>query len=136
MATTVLYVDGGCSGNEQRDMTKRHMVRVVTDELGAVVSDIHRTGGSNNIAELAAIRDALVWCDKNGLREVEIRTDSRNNLAWVEGSKVGKQINDRPTVLALRHEIHLLRQSIQLRLVWVPRKDNKAGHHIEAEYLL
>lgn len=132
----VLYVDGGCSGNEQRDMSKRRMIRVVTDEAGALISDYHVEGGSNNIAELAALHDALAWCAANGVKDVEVRTDSRNNLAWVDGTKVGKKINDREAVLSLRYQIQLLRQSIRLRLTWVPREDNKAGHYIEGKYQL
>ena len=130
----VLYVDGGCSGNGQRDMTRRRMVMVVTDEAGVVLSEQQDTGGSNNIAELRAVRDALAWCRSHEVFEAEIRTDSRNNLAWVHGSKVGQLVNDREAVLDLKARIARLREPMELRLTWVPREQNIAGHYIEAKY--
>lgn len=130
----VLYVDGGCSGNGQRDMARRRMVMVVTDEAGVVLSEQQDTGGSNNIAELRAVRDALAWCRSHEVFEAEIRTDSRNNLAWVHGLKVGRQINDRDAVLDLKARIGRLREPMQVRLVWVPREENKAGHYIESKH--
>ena len=99
---TVVYVDGGCSGNGQRDLTKRQMVMVVTDPHGQVLSEERERGGSNNIAELAAIRDALVWCRQSHIVDVEVCTDSRNNFSWVYGKKVGRAINDRALVLKLK----------------------------------
>ena len=130
----VLYVDGGCSGNGQRDMARRRMVMVVTDAHGAVLLEDQDTGGSNNIAELRAVLDALRWCRSHEVFEVEIRTDSRNNLAWVNGLKVGRQINDRDAVLDLKARIERLREPMQVRLVWVPREKNKAGHYIESKH--
>ena len=50
MTKTILYSDGGCSGNEQLDPSKRKMVAVVSDEHGKVLIDKHVEGGSNNIA--------------------------------------------------------------------------------------
>jgi ribonuclease HI len=132
----VLYVDGGCSGNDQRDMTKRRMVAVVTDDTGVVLSERRETGGSNNIAELMAVHDALVWATSQYQHDVEARTDSRNNLSWVNGKKVGKSVNDRATVLDLRVRIATLRQRVCLTLTWVPRDENKAGQYIEGTYSL
>lgn len=130
----VLYTDGGCEGNDQRDMAKRRMIMVVVDEAGKVLSDRICAGGSNNIAELRAVRDALVWCQDKQIDVVEIRTDSRNNLAWVCGVKVGKAINDRAQVLSLRDEIRALRQKVTYALVWIPREQNKAGQYLEGVY--
>jgi ribonuclease HI len=138
----VLYVDGGCSGNEQHDLTKRRMVAVVTDDKGVVVHEREQAGGSNNIAELIAVRDALMWArdHREGPQPVEIRTDSKNNLSWVFNPKLGKRLNDRPTVEALRQEIAALslrrcaEQWVPFTLVWVPRAENLAGHYIERRY--
>ena len=55
--------DGGCVGNEQRDVSGRRMVMVVTDSAGTLLVEREAPGGSNNIAELAAVSDALAWCD-------------------------------------------------------------------------
>lgn len=130
----VLYVDGGCSGNGQTDMARRRMVMVVTDAVGTVLSEQTDGGGSNNIAELRAVRDALAWCRSHDVFDVEIRTDSRNNLAWVLGSKVGQQINDRAAVLDLKARIARLRAPMDINLTWIPREQNKAGHYIERRY--
>lgn len=130
----ILYVDGGCSGNGQKDLTKRKMVSVVTRKNGKLLSELNMTGGSNNIAELIAVQDALRWCVWRDVKEVEIRTDSRNNLAWVNGTKVGKKINDREHVLNLKEAINTLREDVKLTLVWVPRDENRAGHYIENNY--
>jgi ribonuclease HI len=98
----VIYTDGGCAGNEQKDLTRRRMIAVATDERGAVLTETKQAGGSNNIAELLAVRDALSWCCSHKVPVVEIRTDSRNNFSWVLGNNVGEQVNDRDTVLQLK----------------------------------
>ena len=87
-----LYVDGGCIGNAQRDITKRKMVSVVTKKDGTVVVEEHNEGGSNNIAELIAVKEALKYCLSVGKDSAKIITDSKNNLSWVYGSKVGNKI--------------------------------------------
>jgi ribonuclease HI len=131
----VLYVDGGCSANGQLDLTKRRMVAIVTDDQGVVLSERHLSGGSNNIAELIAVRDALIWArDHDQPSQFEIRTDSRNNIAWVFSKKIGKKLNDRAAVEALRIEITQLRQRVDMRLEWIPRDENIAGHVIEKRY--
>jgi ribonuclease HI len=130
----VLFVDGGCSGNDTKDIAKRRMVAVVTDDLGMVISEQRSAGGSNNIAELLAVHDALQWCDANGITDVELFTDSRNNESWVFGKKLGKKLNDRERVVALRQAIDAYRRTITLTLTWIPRDMNLAGHYIETEY--
>lgn len=133
----VLYVDGGCSANGQLDMSKRRMVAVVTDEDGIVLNERQQAGGSNNIAELIAVRDALVYAREHGQLagdSLEIRTDSQNTVAWVFSKKIGKKLNDRAMVEALRAEISHLRANIELKLVWIRRDDNLAGHYIEETY--
>src|SRR5262245_15381483 len=101
----IVYVDGGCSANNQRDLSCRHMVAVVLGEDGSLLSKREEPGGSNNIAELIAVRDALRWAIRHEHDEVEVRTDSRNNIAWVFNKSLGKRLNDRARVEQLRHEI-------------------------------
>ena len=126
-----LFIDGGCSNNDQLDQTKRKMVAVVTDFQGKVlVEKVKSGGGSNNTAELWAVQLAMDWARQHGHDELHITTDSRNNLAWTFG-KIGKKLNDRNAVLALREQIDELRSAIELELLWVPRKQNLAGHYIE-----
>ena len=90
---------------------------------------------SNNIAELIAVKEALLYAVVNKYRRVELRTDSRNNLAWVFGTKVRKQINDRNAVLVLKTEIEAARSMLDdFKMFWVPRGENVAGHYIEDKY--
>jgi ribonuclease HI len=134
-----LYIDGGCSGNGQRDLSKRRMISVVTDEAGVVLSETLTAGGSNNVAELIAVRDAIRWCGMKGIRRAHVMTDSRNNLSWAfsASTKVGKAINDRETVLSLKAEITAaFVTGFDLTLTWVPREDNLAGHYIERVHAL
>lgn len=132
----VLYVDGGCAGNGQKEIAARRMVAVVTDETGRVVFDGERVGGSNNIAELWAVAEALTLAKADGTREVEVRTDSKNNLAWVLGRRLGKNLNDRDAVVALKARVEILRRDVAVTLTWVPRDQNLAGHYIEQRYQL
>jgi ribonuclease HI len=130
----VVYIDGGCSGNGQLELTKRRMVAVVSDEAGSVVVVRERDGGSNNIAELWAVAEALEWAAERKIPVVEIRTDSRNNFSWTFGRKLGKDINDRAAVEALQSRVTSARRLVVFRLVWVPREENLAGHYIERHY--
>jgi ribonuclease HI len=126
-----IFTDGGCSNNDQLDQTKRRMVAVVTDSQGNVLVERVKSGsGSNNIAELWAIQLGMEWARQHGNHELHISTDSRNNLAWTFG-KIGKKLNDRSAVLALREQIDEFRLDIELELLWVPRKQNMAGHYID-----
>lgn len=136
MPTTILYADGGCMGNEQRDCSKRKMFAVVCNDQGHILIDKHQEGGSNNVAELLAVKEALLWCVENKIGDVEIRTDTRNNLAWVGGKTVGKMLNDRDTVLNLKAAIDACQSNINLTLTWIPREQNLAGHYIQRNYQL
>jgi ribonuclease HI len=132
-----LYVDGGCSGNGQRDLNKRRMISVVTDEAGVVLKCSDYDGGSNNIAELIAVRDAIRWCGMMGIHQAQVMTDSKNNLAWTFNTDVGKTINDRETVLAIKAEITAAFDAgFDLTLTWVPRDENLAGVYIEKVHTL
>src|SRR3972149_18536 len=135
MTTKILYTDGGCKGNEQRTLSRRQMTALVTDADGVVLAARVLPGGSNNIAELLAVQYALEWCVLHEVPSVEIRTDSRNTLAWVKSKRVGKNCNDRAYVLRIKQRIATLRHVIGLTLTWIPREENKAGHKIEVGVL-
>src|SRR5262249_4681313 len=136
MPKIILYTDGACSGNDQKDITKRKMIACVSEFSGDIVVEKHQEGGSNNIAELLAVKEALFYAINNGFDEVEIRTDSRNNFSWVLGKKVGKHINDRNAVLILKTEIAAALKNIKLNLEWTPRESNLAGRYLEQKYAL
>lgn len=126
----VVYVDGGCVGNQQRDMSVRIMRAVVTDDCGQVRCDSTLRGGSNNIAELWALVEALAWLAQQGHRRALIRTDSRNLLAWaIRPPRAG--VNDRQAVLDLQVQLARWSSAVSYRLEWVPRAENKAGIYLE-----
>lgn len=130
MTQITLYADGGCSRNYQPNPSLRDMIAVVSDSDGRVVVEKTHHGGSNNIAELLAVKEALAWAVEQGCEAVEIRTDSRNNFAWVAG-RIGRKLNDRSAVLDLYETIRRLREKVHMELVWVPREENLAGWYIE-----
>ena len=70
------------------------------------------------------------------IKNVEIITDSQNNISWVWNKKVGKKINDRETVMNLKNTIDVLLKDIKLTLTWKPREENWAGIYIENKYQL
>jgi len=132
----VLYVDGGCSGNDQKDMKKRKMLAVVALPDGTIVHESEHEGGSNNIAELLALEAAYQWAVSQQCRDdLTVCTDSQNNLSWGSLKKPGKHLNDRERVLAIQRRIDgWLKQLPPPTLEWIPRDDNVAGWHIEAKY--
>ena len=132
----ILYVDGGCHGNGQPDLSKRQMIAVVTDDKGVVLIDKHQIGGSNNVSELLAVLEGIFWCYENKVEDVEIRTDSRNNFAWVRGGHISrkKKVSDRALINGLKDSVKSTKGVVNFKLVWVPRDDNLAGHFIEKTY--
>jgi ribonuclease HI len=130
----ILFVDGGCSGNGG-PMKSRRMISVVADQFGKVLSEEKNNGGSNNIAEFIALKNAIKYAIEQGWKEVEIITDSMNNTHWFKKLKQGKQ-NDFAWVKKIKDEIDILKQKIEIDLIWRPREENRAGHYIEEQYNL
>ena len=130
----ILYTDGGCTGNEQLDASQRAMSAVVSGADGTILVHLTRSGGSNNIAELQAVELALRWATDNGHKAVEIRTDSTNTLAWVQG-RIGRKMNDRNAVLEAWSRTNLLRRDADLTLHWIPREQNLAGQFLEGYHI-
>ena len=124
-----VFTDGGCN-NHEPDPTKRTIRAVVTDENGTMLVDKVLKGGSNNIAELWAVAEALKFAKECGIEELELFTDSKNNFAWIEG-RIGNGLNDRKAVLKLVAAINHFRSYVKLKLFWIPREVNLAGIYIE-----
>jgi ribonuclease HI len=101
----ILFTDGGCLNNDQHDVSKRRMIAVVSDRTGAVLVERWQNGGSNNIAELWAVNEALKRAKDHEWNAVEVRTDSRNNFAWSAG-RIGKKLNDRRAVTGPLRDDH------------------------------
>jgi ribonuclease HI len=129
-----IFTDGGCSNQIDPDHTKRVMRIVVTDENGTVLVDKTKTGGSNNVAELWAVTEALLYvknCESPADQKIaDVFTDSTNTLAWIDG-RVGDNINDKTAVSHLLTAVYRLRGKVKLKLTWIPRKQNVAGIYME-----
>lgn len=134
----MVYTDGGCSGNWSTNYKDRRMVWVVTDHFGDVISEeSDNLGGSNNIAEILAIRDAVKYAVNTKQDAICIKTDSMIALHWITGSgKLGKHINDPERTRKLLQEIKDLSKNIDVFVKWISREDNLAGHYIENKHAL
>lgn len=106
------------------------MTIAVCDETGIVLVEKSKKGGSNNIAELWAVAEAMLFGRSCKITSVHINTDSKNTLAWLTG-KLGKKLNDRVAVHNLLTVIRNVSSTIPLTTTWVAREHNLAGIYIE-----
>jgi ribonuclease HI len=109
------------------------MIFVVVDEFGNKLSERTEESGSNNIAELLALREALIWANENGHDQINVKTDSMNNLSWISG-RIGFKLVDRKRVLRIYSEIVELRKTIDMQISWVSRDFNLAGIYLENKH--
>lgn len=121
----VLYTDGGSLGNGQ--VNQRARMAVFDANRGAVVVDQWLGALTNNEAEYRAIAAALDYAVEQGLRPVEIRSDSLLCVNQVKGQWKVKEARLRPLAEQARRKLAALGGSI----TWVPREENPAGHHLE-----
>jgi ribonuclease HI len=136
----ILFVDGGCSGNSQRDLRKRNMVMVVCNRKGVPLVEKTEIGGSNNIAEFLAILEA-VKINCHFQRSSLILSDSKIALGWASLAKKGKvpgsrrlqAMNDPQKVLDLFKEFFKIYVP-QIKFSYIPRHKNLAGIYIENKY--
>jgi hypothetical protein len=56
------------------------------------------------IAEFWAIQEALLFAKSCSITELDLYTDSTNNLSWLKG-RIGESMNDRASVLDIFSEI-------------------------------
>lgn len=131
----IFYIDGGCSGNNQKKLSKRKMVSVVADKNGIILAEITGNGGSNNIAEFLALEAALQFCLNNKVKRTEIITDSQNNIHWFRRLKKKGQ-NDYERVAGIKRSIDAMAKVVEVNLIWKPREENLAGQYIENKYKL
>lgn len=139
---TILFVDGWCSKSNQKNVKDRIMIWVVTDDTGKVLEEKRKKGGSNNIAEFLAIREALKYCVVNNIKNVVICSDSSCAISWYykefdEEKFLNKKINNAQEVLNIKKDIDCLLLEMENIIVkQIPREENLAGHYIENKYSL
>ena len=95
---TILFVSvftyGGCTNNYQYDIETRDMYIIVTDEVGSVLVEKIKTSGSNNIAELWAIEEALLYANSCGVLDLDLYSDSKTALSWLDGVSGKTKLTD------------------------------------------
>lgn len=129
-----LFIDGGCSGNYQKDPKNREMVSVVVGETGEVIREEHISGGSNNIAEFIALMMAMEYATEVREPDVTIITDSRNNIAWFnKTTKFSKKINDPEAVAKIKEEIEGMKKLLNVTIEWCSREVNMAGLYLDGD---
>jgi ribonuclease HI len=129
------FTDGSCDNFQ--DIKDRTMKIVVTDETGAVLVEKTKMGGSSHFAELWAVAEAMLWAKESQIAELEVLTDSSNNLGWLN-VHVGKKLNDRIAVMNLLTAIESLKKYpatgtgayVTMSVSWVPREENLAGIYL------
>jgi hypothetical protein len=105
------------------------MRAVVTDSSGAVLADQRFGDGTAVIAELLAIKQALVYCCLNGWDEVEIRTDCEESIALLSRDG-GGAIGLDPTLDALKLYLAALRRALlSSQTVLIPPSENVARRY-------
>lgn len=126
-----VYTDGGCTQQANPDRQKRIMTVAVTDESGTVLVEKSRYGGSNNIAELWAICEAMIFAKSCNIQEVDVYTDSLNSIRWMKKGKPNPKVNDPQAVENLLRAIKNLQRHVKLSVTWIPREKNQAGIYME-----
>ncbi len=114
---TIVFVDGASSGNPGRAAA----AWVVGNEepRGMVLGEAL----TNNEAEYWALIYALTEIQERGLSGVEIRMDSRLVVEQVQGKWKVREPRLQPLHRYVRH----LLEKTNVRLVWIPRKENRAN---------
>lgn len=148
--TKVIFTDGACKFNNEKDVSKRKMYWCFVDSsrkdipnnpygrnwfMGTALNvQKNYKLASNNIAELLALYEALKYCI-NPIRKYEdvlIKMDSKTIYLWVQSGKVGKKINGPEFTQSLLDKVTVLKSQIpNISLEVLPREDNLAGHRLE-----
>lgn len=123
---TIFYTDGSTLNNGQFG---KQISRVcVTSGEGKLLVD-HMIGDKTNIeAEAFAILAALKRVDKEGIKNAEIRTDSRFWQRAVDARWGLKETR----LFPLRDKLYEMFDKTKASVLWVPREQNPAGQYLEA----
>lgn len=144
----VIFVDGGCSGNDQKDPSKRKALICLVDtsipghrELADLLPQVGDSGPklkfpSNNVAEIVAIWAAMKYAYQHGYKNIIIKTDSNTALCWFKNGKLkNKKINDPEYVEYVIERINKLKEGFDsIQIEQIPREINEAGKIIEERY--
>lgn len=143
----ILYTDGACKFNNSTDLFKRRMYICFVDtskkdipsdpflrnfQIREPIAIQRQYGGSNNLAELIALHECLKYCIKWRYKDISIKLDSKNTIAWINSGKVGKKINNPEITQSILDKTKEMEEQFNsVEFSYVPRNDNLAGIKLE-----
>ena len=126
-----IYADGSCIGNHLHDKTKRisHIAYIVYKDGLMLRTELKKTKvNTNQSAEWVAILEALKYCQKYVPGEqIEIFSDCKNVVNIANGKS-------QPRAAHMKRYLEDFKKysaGLNVKISWVPRKENEAGKHIE-----
>jgi len=121
----VVYTDGACRGNPGC----MGIGAVLHDPSGRMILEISaRAGwGTNNIAEYLAVIGAEEAALKEGVRHLEVRTDSELIVRQLEGRYQVKNDGLKPLH---RQALDLARGFEEITFVHIPREENREADRL------
>jgi len=129
--TVIIFADGCCEPRNPNGVATYAIVVVdaVTGEVLDEKADIIAIGegSTNNLAELMAVGAALKWALEHNATKVTVKTDSQLAVNLLTG--LWQPTPSKPYYPAFRGAMRLLkeaeRQGVEVRLEWIPRKQNE-----------
>lgn len=117
----IIYTDGACKGNPG------------PMGVGIIIGDKEISKylgkGTNNTAELTAIKIALEEAKKLELNEFELRSDSEWSVKILNGEYKCKQ----PHLCKILTEINILRKNMKIKFTWIDRSQNAKADQLANE---
>ena len=131
----IIYSDGGCKGNNRKEISERRMVICIVDDQIRNHSQVRgatKPGGSNNIAELLAVWEAICYAFKREYKNLLLRVDSQVVFHWIENETIKGKVNDIEfTTMILNKIVKMKTWFDKFEIQVVPRGINKAGIILE-----
>ena len=127
------YTDGASKHNGKAGQQKAYIC--VTDEDGKAIVDKFIGNHTNIEAEGYALIACFEYIYKNGIKDAEVRTDSK---FWADAI-YGKWKLKKPHLFPIRDRLYkgydyLNLSGSVLTIKWVNREESKAGWHLENQY--
>lgn len=126
MRNLVIWTDGSCI--DQNTNHKKAASRIVVEDPAGDQTFTYDLGNNtNNIAEITAILKGIEYAVANKARKVEIKTDSRVAIAWInKGPAKSCPEAKKREIETLQKKIQTLMLVTDVTLTWVPSEIQKA----------
>lgn len=120
-----IYIDAGTSNNGSPYQDSKICLmdgeRIIIQGIGNC---------TNNEAEFHALEFALIYIEKKEKKDAHIYSDSQLVVKMANKEWKGKKKELRALALICNEKIN----AMGVRLSWIPREENKAGHILEKLY--